>query len=314
MRKVNKQNIVFMGTPEFAVNTLAELNKHHNIKLVITQPDKINNRGKKIVFSPVKQFAIDNNITLIQPNDVNDESIVEKLKNIEIDYIVVVAYGQIINKDIRKLAKKNIINVHGSLLPKYRGAAPIQRAIMDREKETGITIMRVEKGLDKGLMYLKSKTLVDNKKYPSLHDELSELGAKLTIEYISNNEIEELVGESQNEDLASYAQKIDKNSGIMDFKDVQVEIGKINGLYPKPGASFLYNDERVKVLDGEIYSLNKKDCIEKGTIIDVLEDGILINCDNGIIKVKEIQFPGKKAMLVSNYLKGNSIEKGKKLG
>lgn len=304
-----KKNIVFMGTPDFAVNALDSLNKEHNVVLVISQPDRVNKRGNKITYCPVKKYALENNLEIYQPDDINSHESIELLKNLDIDYIVVVAYGQIIKKEIRALPKKKIVNIHASLLPKYRGAAPIHRAIMNRDEETGVTIMEVGPGLDKGQMFLKASTKIADKNLIVLHDELAKMGAGLIIKYIAENEYEEIIGTPQDESQATYAKKVSKNSGKLDFVDVNIELGKIKGLYPRPGASFSYNNKNVKALDGEIYS-NKSDAdIEIGYIIDVLEDGFLVNCANGILKISRIQFPGKKEMSVEDYLKGNILKR-----
>lgn len=304
-----KKNIVFMGTPDFAVNTLDLLNKNHQVLLVVTQPDRVNRRGNKVSFSPVKEYALENNLQVFQLEDINSDESLEKLKALDIDYIVVVAYGQIIKKPIRDLAKKRIINVHASLLPKYRGAAPIHRAIMNRDEETGVTIMEVSQGLDKGRMFLKTSTKIEDKNLLQVHDELAQMGAELTIKYIEENEKEEIPGEIQDEEKATYAKKVSRDSGKMDFEDVEVELGKIKGLYPRPGASFSYEGQSVKALDGEIFKKDKDPSFDVGTIIDVKTDGFLVNCANGILKITQVQFPGKRAMTVEDYLKGNKIER-----
>lgn len=311
---MNKKNIIFLGTPSFALEPLKALYKHHNIVLIITQPDRVNKRGKKVSFNPIKQFALDNNIDLYQPEDVNSKESIEFTSKYHIDYIVVVAYGQIIKKEIRKLPSIEIVNIHASLLPKYRGAAPIQRAIMNRDVKTGITIMKVEEGLDKGDILLIDEIPIGDCKFPEIHDKLSILGSKLIIDYINKNEIGEITPIKQNDKLASYAKKITKDDGKLDFIDIYEEIGKIYGLYPKPGAYFNYNGKNVKALDGLIFSENNESIKKTGTIIDVVSDGILVNCGNGILKITSIQFPGKKEMTVEDYLKGNEIEKDIELG
>lgn len=304
-----RKNIVFMGTPDFAVKALDSLNKNHNVVLVISQPDRVNKRGNKITYCPVKKYTLENNLEIYQPVDINSAESIDLLKNFDIDYIVVVAYGQIIKKEIRALAKKKIVNIHASLLPKYRGAAPIHRAIMNRDEETGVTIMEVGPGLDKGQMFLKASTKIADKNLVDLHDELADMGASLILQYIEENEREEIMGLEQDEAEATYAKKVSKYSGKLDFLDINKELGKIKGLYPRPGASFSYKNENVKALDGEIFSNEGNTAYEIGHITDFLEDGILVNCANGILKIKRIQFPGKKEMSVEDYLKGNKLER-----
>lgn len=304
---MKKIKIVFMGTPEFAVPTLKLLNENCDVSLVITQPDRVNRRGNKVTFSPVKKFSLENEIEIYQPDNVNMVETVDKIKSHNPDYIVVVAYGQIIKKDILEIPKRNIVNVHASLLPKYRGAAPIHRAIMDREDKTGISIMKVGPGLDKGEVYLTKETEISDKKLPELHDELSSLGGELLLKYVLEDFEKEIKGIPQNDSLATYAEKVNREDGYLDFKNIDKEIGKINGLYPRPGASINYFGERVKVLDGEVFSYENNPSKEISEILNVDKRGIFVNCNDGIILIKEIQFPGKKPMTVEDYLKGNSI-------
>lgn len=311
---MSKKNIIFLGTPEFALNTLKDLYKNHNVNLVVTQPDRANKRGKKIEYNPIKKFAIDNNLEIFQPEDINSEESISKLSKYETDYIVVVAYGQIIKEEVRNLAKKKIVNIHASLLPKYRGAAPIQRSIMNRDIKTGVCIMEVSEGLDKGDVFLCDELKIEDKKYPEIHDELSIMGSKLLLDFIDQYENNNIKVTKQDEEFASYAKKINKEDGLLNFRDIDTEIGKINGLYPKPGAYFIYEDKKVKVLDGEVFSNNSDFKTNSGTILDVLKDGILVNCENGILKINKIQFPGKNPTSVEDYLKGNTIEKNIEIG
>lgn len=308
-----KINIIFMGTPEFAKVALEKLDENFNVELIVTQPDRINRRGKKIRYNDVKKYGLENNIEVYQPEDVNSEESINKLASINPDYIVVVAYGQYIGKEVREIPKNNIVNIHASLLPKLRGAAPIHRAILDGEEKTGISIMKVGKGLDKGEVYLVKETEIDDKNLEQLHDELADLGGEGIVEYIKKDSKENIKGKKQDEKKATYAKKVSKKDGYLDFEDVNKEKNKIKGLYPKPGASFKYNDERIKALDGFVYSDNPNEDYEPGTLIDIEEDGILVNCDNGILKITEIQVPGKKKMTVEDYLKGNSFEKFRNL-
>ncbi|NLD16062.1 MAG: methionyl-tRNA formyltransferase [Tissierellia bacterium] len=304
---MNKINIIFMGTPDFALPSLKLLNERFTVSLVVTQPDRINRRGNKITYSPIKEYAIENNLNIYQPQNVNSEESINKIRSLNPDYIVVVAYGQIIKDEILEIPKKNIINVHASLLPKYRGAAPIHRAIMNRDETTGVSIMKVGPGLDKGEVYITAETNINNKKLPELHDELSILGSDLLAEYIEKDYEKTIVGKTQEESLATYAHKISKEDGYLIFEDVESEIGKINGLYPRPGATFNYFGERIKVLEGEIYSNEKNEGKNISEIINVDDQGILVNCGNGILLIKMIQFPGKKPMSIRDYLKGNTI-------
>lgn len=307
--------VIYMGTPEFAVPTLESIyNKGYDISLVITQEDKPKGRGKKFQYTPVKEKALAFDLEVYQPKNVNNLESIEKIKNLEPDFIIVAAYGQILKKEILSIPKYGCFNVHASLLPKYRGAAPIQRSIMNRDIKTGVCIMEVSEGLDKGDVFLCDELKIEDKKYPEIHDELSIMGSKLLLDFIDQYENNNIKVTKQDEEFASYAKKINKEDGLLNFRDIDTEIGKINGLYPKPGAYFIYEDKKVKVLDGEVFSNNSDFKTNSGTILDVLKDGILVNCENGILKINKIQFPGKNPTSVEDYLKGNTIEKNIEIG
>lgn len=306
----NKYNIIFMGTPEFSVPALEALITNHEVKLVVCQPDRINKRGKKVEYVPVKKVAIESSLPIFQPEDINSQEAVEYLSTFDVDFIVVVAYGQLIKKPVREIAKENIVNIHASLLPKYRGAAPINHAIMDRENITGVSIMKVDKGMDKGEVYLTSETKVGNKTYPELYEELSKMGASLLMEYLELYSMGEASGVLQDDSKATIAPKINKELGILDFHDVNDTIGKILGLTPKPGAQCEYRGEVLKLHRGEILSQGRLKDKAIGEIIEVSKDGITINCGNGIILVTKLQFPAKKILSVKDYLAGNEILPG----
>lgn len=303
-----KARVVFMGTPYFAVPSLRKINENFIVELIVTQPDRVNRRGKIVDFNPVKKFALENNLPICQPENVNNLASVKIIEDIKPDYIVVVAFGQIIGKDLLIIPKKNIVNVHASILPKYRGAAPIHRAIMEGEKITGVSIMKVGPGLDKGEVYLVDRTEVCKKKLPELHDELASMGANLLVDYIKQDMVNRIYGTEQDDSIATYAHKVSKEDGFFDYIDIDLEIGKVNGLYPRPGASINYLGQRVKILDAEIISRHTKTSENLGQIIKVDDKGIYVNCGNGILLIKEIQFPGKKVVSVKEYLKGNEIQ------
>lgn len=305
-----KSNIIFMGTPDFALPTLKKLTESHKVNLVICQPDKSNRRGKKIEIGPIKKYAMEQGLEIFQPYDVNSAESIDYIKKFSADYIVVVAYGQIIKKEIRDYPKKNIVNIHASLLPKYRGAAPINWAIINREKESGISIMKVDKGLDKGEVYLTDKTDVANKSYPELYEELSLMGAKLLIDYIEKDSLDLLIGTPQNDEEATYAEKVTKEIGLLDFKDVHETLGKILGLTPRPGAQCNYLNQIVKLHGAEIIDNTPNGDKSIGEILEVSSDGILVNCGNGTIKITKLQFPGKKILSTREYLAGNEIFRG----
>ena len=302
-------NIVFMGTPDFAVESLKELIKHHNVVAVVSQPDKPKGRGKKLVNTPVKQFALDNGIEKIyQPEKIKDEEFVKILKDIEADLFVVVAYGQILSEEILNIPKYRCINVHGSLLPKYRGAAPIQWSIINGEEKTGVTIMYMEKGMDTGDMILKEEIIIEPKEtYETLHNKMSIVGAKALIKAIDLIEKGEVNAVKQDDDKATYAPMITKDLGHINWNNNTKDIiNLIRGINPVPMAYTIYKDETFKIIDAEEitgYSGNV------GEIVDIQKDGFVVKTKDTAIIIKEMQAKGGKKMKTSDYLRGHTIEK-----
>lgn len=305
---------VFMGTPEFAVPTLQALIDHHQVEAVVTQPDKQRGRGKKVQFPPVKEKAVDHEIPVYQPQKARDEEFVEILREINPDVIVVVAYGQILPESILNIPKYGCINVHGSLLPKYRGAAPIQWAVLDGEEKTGITTMYMEKGLDTGDMIDKAEIVLDPKETAgTLHDKLMEIGANLLLETLEKLENETAVRIKQNDSESCYASMLTKEMGQINFSKSAREIEcLIRGMNPWPSAYTSLNGKTLKVWEAEVLTENPGE--EPGTVIDVTKDAIVVACKEGALKLLEIQMAGKKRMKVSAFLLGYQVEKGMKLG
>ena len=302
-------DIIFMGTPGFAVPALKKLNEKHNIVLVVTQPDRVNSRGNKVTYNPVKQTALDLGLEIFQPESINTDDSVEYLKQFSCDMIVVVAYGQIIRKNVRDIPKINIVNIHASLLPKYRGAAPINWAIIDREEKTGISIMQVSEGLDTGEVYLTRETEIGSKTVGELFDELSILGAEGIDAYMELDLESQLNGTQQDDQLSSHSPKIYKELGHLKFDEYDVNkiVGLVKGLSPKPGAYVNYNEQTMKIINGEVdNSLNYNG--ELGQIVNVSNTDFTIKCKDGNLVVNTIQMPNKKIMSVEDYLRGNSIE------
>lgn len=302
-------NIVFMGTPDFAVESLKNLIKHHNVIGVISQPDKPKGRGKKLVNTPVKQFAIDNGIkTIYQPEKIKDESFLQTLKDFNADLFVVVAYGQILSEDVLNIPKYGCINVHGSLLPKYRGAAPIQWSIINGEEKTGVTIMYMEKGLDSGDMILKEEILIEKTEtYKTLHDKMSVVGANALIKAIDLIEKGQVNPEKQNHDEATYAPMITKETGHINWNNTSFNIiNLIRGLNPIPMAYTIYKDEPFKILEAEEITGYEGNV---GEIVDILKDGFVVKTKNSAVIIKEMQAKGGKKMKTSDYLRGHTIEK-----
>lgn len=303
--------IVFMGTPDFAVPTLESLfSKEYSIELVITQKDKPKGRGKKVQYTPVKEKALELGLEVYQPESINDIEAINRIKSINPDFIVVVAYGQILKTNILEIPKCGCYNVHASLLPKYRGAAPINWAIINGEKETGVTIMEMEEGLDTGDMVLwKSIQINSDDDAPSIHDKLSELGGELIIEALEGIRNGALTKTPQNHNLSTYAHMLDKHMGRINWNDKGENIiNLIRGLKPWPSGYTQYQDEIVKIHKASLTDKVKEG--NNGEIIKVDKEGIYVNTQDKIVILEEIQFPGKKKLKVEEYLRGNSIEEG----
>ncbi len=304
-------SIVFMGTPDFAVKSLEALYKNdYDIKLVVTQQDKRRGRGKKLQYTPVKEKALDLALEVYQPEDINSLEMVETLKDLSPDFIVVAAFGQILKEEILEIPKYKCINVHASLLPKYRGAAPINWAIINGEKETGITIMEMERGLDTGDMISKKSIPIDQEDdYISIHDKLAVIGGELLVEALEDIQLGKATITSQDDNLSSYAPMIYKTTGKVDWKRPGVDIiNLIRGVVPWPGAFTSYKDQNIKIYKAEVLDRFNKE--ESGKIVKVSDEGVFVNCEDSTILIKELQFPNKKRMEVKEYLKGNTIEVG----
>lgn len=304
-------NIVFMGTPEFAVPALESLHeKGHNIQLVITQQDKRRGRGKKFHPTPVKERALELDLDVFQPENINNEESFNKINSLNPDFFVVVAYGQILKSEILNIPKYNSLNIHASILPKYRGAAPINWAIIHGEKETGITIMDMDEGLDTGDILLYEKIQIQQEDdFPTIHDKLAETGSKLIVEAIEDIVDGKVQGVKQDDSLSNYAPLIYKDTGEIDWDCTKEEIfNLVRGLQPSPSAYTLYNDDKVKIHKVE-YEDSQEEA-EIGEIIKVSKDGVYVKVKNGIVIIKELQFPGKKRLSVRDYLAGNKIEEG----
>ncbi len=300
-----------MGTPEFAVTVLEGLlNTKHEVGLVATQPDKAKNRGKKIQYTPVKEKALEHNIKVLQPEKVRgNEEFLEELKDYRPDIIVVVAYGQILPKEVLELPKYGCVNVHASLLPRLRGAAPIQRAIIEGDEETGVTIMQMSEGLDTGDMLAKESIKIGTMNYSMLHDALAEIGARLMVHTLDLIEEGKISPEPQDDSKSSYAKMVFKQEGKIDFTRQPEAVERlIRGFDPWPGAFCEYEDMVMKLWKAQPLCENTGK--EPGTIIEVSARGIKIACGDGALLVSEIQIPGKKRVAVPEYLKGNQIKEG----
>lgn len=303
--------VIFMGTPEFAVPTLENLyKKGYDIELVITQEDKPKGRGKKLLATPVKEKALELGLEVYQPKNVNHQESLDIIKNISPDFIIVVAYGQILKMDILETPKYGCFNVHASILPKYRGAAPVNWAILDGEKETGVSIMKIEEGLDSGDTLLMGRVeILEDDDFISIHDKLSLLGGDLMIEAMEDIVEGKAVLTPQDHEKSTYAPMIYKDLGKIDWSKSGKDIfNMVRGLKPWPIAFSHYGDEVVKI--HQVTYTNYKLDIPCGTIVEVSKKGINVAVGDGQIIVEKLQFPGKKVLTVAQYLAGNDIVEG----
>lgn len=304
---MKNKNIVFMGTPDFSVPVLKMLIENTNVLLVVTQPDKIVGKNKNVSFSPVKELAIKENIPVFQPVRIRKDF--EELKALNIDLIVTCAYGQIIPKEVLDLPKYGCINVHASILPKYRGSAPIQWCLFNNDDKTGVTIMYMDEGMDTGdIIKIKEIPILKSDNVGTLHDKLSILGRDLLLEVLPTifNNTNDRIKQDDNFTMAPMIKREDER---LDFnmKGLKI-IGRIKGLNPWPLANIMINDQEIKVLEAEF--LPSK--VTKNGIISVLDKKNLgINCKDGIIYLRKIKPSGKKVMEISSFI--NGIDKAKYL-
>ena len=305
--------IVFMGTPDFAVPSLKKIIDVFGVEAVFTQPDKPKGRGKKIAYSPVKEVALEHNIKVLQPIKLkNDTEAINYLKELKPDFIIVVAFGQILTKEVLDIPKYGCINLHASLLPMYRGAAPLNWAIIKGEKKSGNTTMLMDVGLDTGDMLLKDEVeITEDMTAGNLHDILMERGADLlikTIEGLSNGSI---IPEKQSDDTF-YAKMLNKELALIDWNNTAKDIHNlIRGLNPWPIAYTNYEDKSMKVYESKV--LNETTNKEPGTIVNVSKEGIKVATLDGILLIKKIQFPNGKPLTIEQYINGNEIKVNSKL-
>jgi len=304
------KKIIFMGTPMFAVPILKKLYQNgYQVSVVYTQPPKKSNRGQQLNISPVQGISETLGIDVRSPSYLKDnQEEINFIKNLNADLAIVVAYGKIIPNEILSLTKKGFINIHASLLPKWRGAAPIQRSIMNLDKETGISIMRIINELDAGPVSKNYKiSISDNDNFLTLSEKLSSLASEKLLENIDDILEDKVIFYDQNNLEATYAKKILKSEGKINWNETGEEIiGKINGLNPIPGAWFIYNGERYKILKAELGN-------KKGNPGIVSNDNLEVFCKFNSLKIIEIQREGKKLQKINEFLLGSQIKQGSNL-
>lgn len=303
--------IIFMGTPDFSVGTLEALvEAGHEVVLAVTQPDKPKGRGGKMQFTPVKETAMKYDIPVFQPKKVREPECIEELRKYNADVMVVVAFGQILPKEILEMTPYGCINVHASLLPKYRGAAPIQWAVIDGEEVSGVTTMQMNEGLDTGDMIMKTEIVLEKKETGgSLFDKLASAGAKLCVETLEALENKTASWEPQGETPTAYARMLDKEIGNIKWEKTAVQIERlIRGLNPWPSAYTDWNGKVMKIWEADVVEQNTE--AAPGTIVKVEKDGFYVQTGEGQIKVTALQIPGKKRMEADAFLRGYQIEEG----
>uniref|UniRef100_UPI00405787BC methionyl-tRNA formyltransferase n=1 Tax=Acetatifactor sp. TaxID=1872090 RepID=UPI00405787BC len=318
--------IVFMGTPDFAAGALEALIKAgHEITAVVTQPDKAKGRSKELRFSPVKECALRYGLPVFQPVKIKTAEAMAELKKYEADIYVVAAFGQILSQEILDIPKYGSLNIHASLLPKYRGASPIQNVIIDGEEKTGITIMQMDAGIDTGdMLYKKEIIIADDDTFETLHDKLMLLGGEAIVEALTLLEEGKLVPEKQNEEECSHVTLISKSMGEIDFNKDALTIDRlIRGMNPWPSAYTSYKGKQLKiwkavpVMGADANEGADKSVPDKktpGTVVKVTKEMFEVATGNGSLQIYELQLEGKKRMSTHDFLLGVKVVEGEKLG
>ncbi len=329
--------VVFMGTPDFAVGALeAIIGAGHQVTAVVTQPDKPKGRGKEVQMSPVKACALSHDIPVFQPVKIKEAQAVETLRSYQADIFVVAAFGQILSEEILTMPKFGCVNIHASLLPKYRGAGPIQWAIINGEKITGVTIMQMDKGLDTGDMLCKTEVAIaPDETADTLHDKLAAAGARLIVEALVNIEAGEVTPVKQNDEESCYAKMLTKAMGKIDWRmEAQKLDCLIRGLISWPGASAVFREKTLKIWKEEVVPEHEFAGIATaagngvpaqgnaaaagneapGTVVRVEKDAFYVQTGHGILKILEVQPEGKKRMAVKDFLLGYPMKAGESLG
>jgi len=319
--------IIFMGTPDFSVGVLKALvEAGHEVVLAVTQPDKPKGRGGKMQFTPVKECALAHGIPVYQPRRVRDKECMEELKTYEADVCVVVAFGQILPKELLEMTPYGCINVHASLLPKYRGAAPIQWAVINGEEVSGVTTMQMDEGIDTGDMLEKVEVPLREKETGgSLFDTLSAEGARLCVHTLAGLEAGTITPQKQGESPTEYARMLDKKAGEIDWSKSAVSLERlVRGLNPWPSAYTFWDGKVMKIWETDVVleeAASEKGSgsaaeakAEPGTVVCVTKEAFFVQTGEGLLKIKALQIPGKKRMETDAFLRGYKIEEGVKLG
>ena len=309
--------IVYMGTPDFAVAPLeAILKAGHEVTAVVTQPDRQKGRGREVQYSPVKECALSYGIPVLQPLKIKEKDAVEELRKYPADIFVVAAFGQLLSEEILNMPRLGCINIHASLLPAYRGAAPIQWCVINGEEKTGVTIMQMAKGMDTGDILLQKEVVLDEKETGgSLFDRLMETGAELIVEALPKIEAGELIPVVQKEELATYAGKITKDMGNIDFAKSAVTIERlIRGLNPWPSAFTHYKGKILKIWEADVVSecVNAENPVP-GTVIAMDKESFTLATGESALRIRSLQPEGKKRMSCAEFMRGYEVKVGEAL-
>lgn len=307
-------DIVYMGTPDFAVPALEKLMEAgHKITAVVTQPDRQRGRGKEVVYSPVKECALKYGIPVFQPVKIKAPEAVEQLRIYQADIFVAAAFGQILSKEILEMPRYGCVNIHASLLPKYRGAAPIQWAVINGEDKTGVTIMQMDEGLDTGDILTQREVLIAQEETgESLFEKLSVLGAELLVETLEMIRRDDVVKRKQDASLSTYARMLKKEDGRIDWSRTSKQIEQqIRGMNSWPSAYTMWNGKTLKIWKAQWNQ--SVHAHAPGTILAVEKESVSVACGEGVIRIMELQLEGKKRMAVKDFLLGYHMEEGSRL-
>ena len=310
--------IIFMGTPEFAVPSLVELNNdlEIEIKAVVTQPDRKSGRGQKLHYSDIKETALKNDLPILQTENVNQQEFLDRLREIEPDFIVVVAFGQKLSPELLAIPEYGCINLHASLLPEYRGSSPIHKAIIDGKEFTGNTTMYMAEGWDDGdIIYQHKIEIKEDDTVGILHDKLAKKGAELILKTLKDVKTGEAPRIEQDDSKATFAYKIDNSLGEIDWNQSAQDIHNlIRGVNPWPGAYTYLNGERLKIWQSEVSDAENTE-LPAGTIVKAnIDDGILVQTASGILSIKKLQLPGATKISAEDFLNGHQLKTEDRFG
>ncbi len=311
-----KPKLIFMGTPLFALPTLKALIDHgHDLRAVVTQPDRPKGRGRILTPPPVKQMASARGIEVLQPENASDPLFCDRLKERKPDLIIVIAFGQILRPRLLRLPEWGVVNIHASLLPKYRGAAPIQWVILNDEPKTGLTLMRMDEGLDTGPILLQNEvSILSDETAGQLHDRLADLAGEMIIEALSALAAGAIQEQPQDSASATYAPKIEGSNCVIDWRQPAGKVSaRIRALDPRPGATTRLGERQIKLFASRVIVDERLDVVP-GRVVKDGCGAFLVETGRGIIEAREVQVPGKKRLTASDFLKGVSIPEGMILG